>query len=71
MLFLFVQATVLHELELELNSTAMPIVLHSATRRNSTDPNIPQEQKDEFDDVIRIFVNNARILVRNANNAWE
>ncbi|KAF8513759.1 CYTH-like domain-containing protein [Gautieria morchelliformis] len=64
-------ATLLHELEIELNATAMPIVLHSATRRHSTDANIPQEQRDEFDDIIRIFVNNARILVRNASNAWE
>ena len=70
-LCLSVQAVLLHELELELNASAMPILLHSATRRNATDPSLPQEQRDEFDDIIRIFVNNARILVRNASNAWE
>lgn len=61
----------LHELELELNASAMPILLHSASCRNSTDPSVPQEQREEFDDIIRIFVNNARILVRNASTAWE
>lgn len=66
---LYVQATLLHELELELNANAMPILLHSATRRNSTDPSLSQEQRDEFDDIIRVFVNNARILVRNATSA--
>ncbi|KAF8583353.1 mRNA triphosphatase CET1 [Ramaria rubella] len=63
--------TVLHELELEFNPTAVPILLHSASRRNSPDPSLSQEQRDEFDEIIRIFVNNARILVRNASNAWE
>ena len=63
--------TVQHELELEINPTAMPIVMHAASRRASPDPSVPPEQKNEYDDIIRIFVNNARILVRNASNAWE
>lgn len=60
------QPVVLHELELEFNSTAMPILLHAASMRHST-----SAPDHEFDELIRIFVNNARILVRNANGAWE
>ncbi|KII90780.1 hypothetical protein PLICRDRAFT_106409 [Plicaturopsis crispa FD-325 SS-3] len=53
---------VLHELELEI---ARPqFLLASAARRG--DPNMPEEERSAFDDLIHAFVNNARILVRNA-----
>ncbi|KAF8510067.1 CYTH-like domain-containing protein [Hysterangium stoloniferum] len=51
---------ILHELELEFNQTAMPVLLSAASRRDASD--------SEFDELIRIFVNNARILARNASN---
>ncbi|KIJ54824.1 hypothetical protein M422DRAFT_153388 [Sphaerobolus stellatus SS14] len=64
-------AAVQHELELEFNPSAMPVIMHAASRRNSPDSSVSVEQKNEYDDIIRVFVNNARILVRNASNAWE
>ncbi|GJJ15658.1 hypothetical protein Clacol_009936 [Clathrus columnatus] len=56
----------LHELELEFNNAAMPVLLHAASMRHHASP-----PDHEFDELMRIFVNNARILVKNANSAWE
>jgi hypothetical protein len=36
----------------------------TAARRG--DPNVPEHERSAFDELIRAFVNNARILVRNA-----
>ncbi|KAF7299126.1 mRNA-triPase domain-containing protein [Mycena indigotica] len=52
----------LHELEIEF---ARPDVLVAAAHRRG-DPNLPELERSAFDELIRAFVNNARILVRNA-----
>jgi len=58
---------VLHELEVEL---ARPeYLLSSAARRN--DLNVSEQERGAFDELIRAFVNNARILVRNAGDGWQ
>ncbi|KAG7088212.1 hypothetical protein E1B28_012229 [Marasmius oreades] len=61
------KAEVLHELELEI---ARPeLLLYTASKRG--DPNASEHEKSAFDELIRAFVNNARILVRNASEGWH
>ncbi|KAG2342159.1 mRNA triphosphatase CET1 [Suillus weaverae] len=58
---------VLHELEVEI---ARPgLLLSTAAKRG--DPNVPELDRNAFDELIRSFVNNARILVKNANDGWH
>lgn len=57
----------LHELEVEI---ARPALLLSAASKRG-DPNIPEHERNAFDELIRSFVNNARILVKNANEGWH
>jgi len=56
------QPQLMHELEVELARPA--ILLSTAAVRG--DPNVSQHERDAFDELIRAFVNNVRILVRNA-----
>ncbi|KAI0087056.1 mRNA capping enzyme [Irpex rosettiformis] len=58
---------ILHELELEF--TRSDYLLASASKRG--DPNVPEPERSAFDELIRAFVNNARILVRNADGGWQ
>ncbi|EGN98481.1 hypothetical protein SERLA73DRAFT_183518 [Serpula lacrymans var. lacrymans S7.3] len=58
---------VLHELELEIARPAL--LLSTASKRG--DPNSPEHERNAFDELIRAFVNNARILVKNANDGWH
>jgi len=58
---------VLHELELEISRSAL--LLSTALKRG--DPNVPEHERNAFDELIRAFVNNARILVRNAGDGWQ
>jgi polynucleotide 5'-triphosphatase len=61
------QPQILHELELEI---ARPeLLLTTAIKRN--DPAASEFERGAFDELIRAFVNNARILVRNANEGWQ
>ncbi|EMD40051.1 hypothetical protein CERSUDRAFT_112268 [Gelatoporia subvermispora B] len=61
------KSEVLHELELEL---ARPeYLLATAARRG--DPSVSEHERGAFDELIRAFVNNARILVRNAHDGWQ
>ncbi|KAJ6508934.1 mRNA capping enzyme [Mycena sanguinolenta] len=58
---------ILHELEIEI---ARPqFLLATAAKRG--DPNAPELERSAFDELIRAFVNNARILVRNASEGWQ
>ncbi|EPQ51042.1 mRNA triphosphatase CET1 [Gloeophyllum trabeum ATCC 11539] len=58
---------VLHELELEV---ARPeLLLATASKRN--DLNVPEQERYAFDELIRAFVNDARILVRNSGEGWH
>ncbi|KAL7280233.1 hypothetical protein ACG7TL_006652 [Trametes sanguinea] len=62
-----IQPEILHELELEL---ARPeYLLTTAAKRG--DPNVSEMERGAFDELIRAFVNNARILVRNADGEWH
>ncbi|KAG1774879.1 CYTH-like domain-containing protein [Suillus placidus] len=58
---------VLHELEVEIARPAL--LLSTASKRG--DPNVPELDRNAFDELIRSFVNNARILVKNANDGWH
>ncbi|CDO70823.1 hypothetical protein BN946_scf184801.g15 [Trametes cinnabarina] len=58
---------ILHELELEL---ARPEYL-LATAAKRGDPNVSEAERGAYDELIRAFVNNARILVRNADGGWH
>ncbi|KAI0324423.1 mRNA capping enzyme [Cubamyces sp. BRFM 1775] len=58
---------IFHELELEL---ARPDYL-LATAAKRGDPNASELERGAFDELIRAFVNNARILVRNADGGWQ
>ncbi|EIW51553.1 mRNA capping enzyme [Trametes versicolor FP-101664 SS1] len=58
---------VLHELELEL---ARPEYLLSTAAKRG-DANVSEHDRGAFDELIRAFVNNARILVRNADGGWQ
>ena len=61
------QAQILHELELEI---ARPELLQStAMKRNDT--NYSEHERYAFDELIRAFVNNARVLVRNSSDGWQ
>ncbi|KAF9046089.1 mRNA capping enzyme [Panaeolus papilionaceus] len=58
---------ILHELELEI---ARPeLLLSSAAKR--FDASASETEKAAFDELIRAFVNNARILVRNSSEGWQ
>jgi len=58
---------VLHELEIEI---ARPeYMLATAMKRG--DPSASEHEQSAFDELIRAFVNNARILVKNANEGWQ
>ncbi|KAF9450561.1 mRNA triphosphatase CET1 [Macrolepiota fuliginosa MF-IS2] len=57
----------LHELELEI---ARPDLLRSTAVRRG-DERLPEHERSAFDELIRAFVNNARILVRNAIDEWQ
>lgn len=61
------QPEILHELELELARPAL--LLATAAKRN--DENVTEHERSAFDELIRAFVNNARILVRNAGEGWQ
>ena len=65
--FCLAQPEILHELELEL---ARPEYL-LATAAKRGDPNASELERGAFDELIRAFVNNARILVRNADGGWQ
>jgi polynucleotide 5'-triphosphatase len=56
------QSAVLHELEIEI---ARPALLLSLAAKRG-DPNVSEHERTAFDELVRAFVNNARILVRNA-----
>ncbi|KAI0795268.1 mRNA capping enzyme [Irpex lacteus] len=58
---------VLHELELEFARS--DYLLAAANKRG--DANVPEPDRSAFDELIRAFVNNARILVRNADGGWQ
>ncbi|KAG1872369.1 CYTH-like domain-containing protein [Suillus subalutaceus] len=58
---------VLHELEVEI---ARPGLLLSIAAKRG-DPNASELDRNAFDELIRSFVNNARILVKNANDGWH
>ena len=57
------QTEVLHELEIEF---ARPELLMTLAAKRA-DPNAPDHEREAFNELIRAFVNNARILVRNAD----
>jgi len=58
---------ILHELELEI---ARPDLLQStAMKRNDT--SYHEHERYAFDELIRAFVNNARVLVRNSSDGWQ
>lgn len=61
------QPEILHELEVEI---ARPEYL-LATANKRGDPNVSEVERNAFDELIRAFVNNARILVRNADGGWQ
>ena len=61
------QPQILHELELEIARSEL--LLTTAIKRN--DPAASEFERGAFDELIRAFVNNARILVRNANEGWQ
>ncbi|KAJ7600875.1 mRNA triphosphatase CET1 [Mycena floridula] len=58
---------VLHELEVEI---ARPAFLLAAALKRG-DPNASEIERNAFDELIRVFVNNSRILVRNATEGWH
>lgn len=64
---MYIQPEILHELELEL---ARPEYLLSTAAKRG-DPNASEPERSAFDELIRAFVNNARILVRNAGDGWQ
>jgi len=57
---------VIHELEVEIARSNL--LLSTAATRG--DPNVTEHERSAFDELIRAFVNNARILVRNSTNEW-
>ena len=62
------QPEILHELEVEL---ARPDYLLSTAYKRG-DPNVSEAERSAFNELIRAFVNNARILVRNAPpDGWQ
>jgi hypothetical protein len=66
-LTLLPQPEKLHELELEI---ARPeLLLATAAKRN--DVTVSEHERSAFDELIRAFVNNARILTKNATEGWQ
>lgn len=61
------QSEVLHELEIEI---ARPSFLLAAAAKRG-DPNATEAERNAFDELIRVFVNNARILTRNSIDSWH
>jgi len=61
------QPEILHELELEF---ANPQLLAAAAAKRGDD-NSPEPEQSAFDELVRAFVNNARILARNAAGGWQ
>ncbi|KAH7885244.1 CYTH-like domain-containing protein [Phlebopus sp. FC_14] len=57
----------LHELEVEIARPAL--LLSLASKRG--DPNVSEYERNAFDELMRSFVNNARILVKNASDGWH
>ncbi|CAK5284246.1 unnamed protein product [Mycena citricolor] len=57
---------ILHELELEI---ARPAFLLAIANKRA-DTNASETERAAFDELIRAFVNNARILVKNATENW-
>lgn len=49
---------------------ARPVYLLAAAAKRD-DPNASEIERSAFDELIRAFVNNARILVRNAGDGWQ
>ena len=62
-----IQPQILHELELEF--ARHELLLVTAAQRG--DMNLPEHDRSAFDELIRAFVNNARILVRNSSEGWQ
>jgi hypothetical protein len=62
-----VQPELLHELELEFADSRL--LTAAAAKRNHE--GTPEHERSAFDELIRAFVNNARILARNANGGWQ
>jgi polynucleotide 5'-triphosphatase len=62
MFYIRPQPETLHELEIEF---ARPQFLLAAAMRRG-DPESPEHERDAFDELVRAFVNNTRILLRNA-----
>lgn len=56
------QPEVLHELEVELKNSEYLVAM--AAKRG--DPSLSLEEQNAFDELVHAFVNNARILTRNA-----
>ncbi|PFH46527.1 hypothetical protein AMATHDRAFT_154585 [Amanita thiersii Skay4041] len=56
-----------HELEIEIARS--DLLLATALKRGA--PNASEYERSAFDELIRAFVNNARILVRNALDTWH
>lgn len=63
----FHQPEVLHELEVEIARPAL--LLSTALKRG--DPNVSEHERNAFDELMRSFVNNVRILVKNASEGWH
>ncbi|KAI0304444.1 mRNA triphosphatase CET1 [Multifurca ochricompacta] len=61
------QPELLHELELEF---ANPRLLAAAAAKRG-DESSPEPERFMFDELIRVFVNNARILARNSAEGWQ
>jgi len=61
------QPETLHELELEF---ANPQLLTAAATKRGDDRS-PEPERSAFDELVRAFVNNARILARNAAGGWQ
>ncbi|KAI0004543.1 mRNA triphosphatase CET1 [Russula compacta] len=61
------QPELLHELELEFADSRL--LAAAAAKRG--DEGSPEPERSAFDELIRAFVNNARILVRNAEGSWK
>ena len=61
---ILVQPEILHELELEFANSQLLVA--AAARRG--DEGISELERSTFDELIRAFVNNARILARNAES---
>jgi len=59
---------VLHELEIEIASS--DLLLATAAKRGNM--SVPEHERSAFDELIRVLVNNARILTKNAlGDGWN